>query len=564
MWQMGFGKVGKRGFSIAFVMIASVVALLVVFALASSSLTQLNLTTHQDNAEQARNAAESAIHLAIAGLMEERTLGVPGSGSEMRVTVTRERAEGEVVFSADSGPGLSLNNLDSDTPVRRLHRMVPAETAHLVGVGRCNGVERKVEAVVSIPRFPAVISTSGDFSVTGALMVGVLPLGTDTRSAAPGDLLPGDIVSNSEATPAVVLNPLVTVYGDVISRGGVSVDRADIRGETRPNDSEQPLPRLRISDYNPLNRTDVTNATLLPQTLSGTQTLASWNHQPHDLRIQGDLHLEAGILYVGGNLTVTGAVKGKGAVIGRKSISIQGQTELEALDQVALLSEGDVSLAGGGKFRGVVYTEGNFSSDEVELFGAFIANGKDKPGKGKVHLNEVGMVVLDPSLSFHQQWLSREVTYGIPIFSPAPPSHSPVSTLESRFLEINDEGLAVLEFDILSDFPGADGAVPPPELKTRYREYYDSTGQLVRREGVMPDGRWRDYLPREGAPGTGLQFDEDSGYQNSNKSNIHFEAPTPHPPQRVLAYDEVANFELDFSRFLSLEERMRIELWIEH
>jgi hypothetical protein len=552
---------GKSRGNVALVLVASVLGLLLIFAVASSAITQLNLTTHQGNATQARNAAESAVHTAIAKLLADRSFGVPHSGSEMSVAVSHGHANGTVTFDPESKLTISLNNIDSDTPKEGWERLIPGEAVQLVGVGHCNGVERRVEAIVGIPRYPAVITTTGDFLVEGPLVVGVVRRGEDATAVENADLLPGDLVSNSPKTTAVQLNPKVTIYGDVITMGSVQRAQADVRGATRDHAEAQPIPKINIRDYDPNTRLDVSSPDIIAESTIGSSTLAGWNRREGGLHVYGDLELQSGILYLNGNIQIHGALKGKGAIISTGSIQVDGITDLEPDNQIALVAKNDVRLLGDGRFRGLVYTEGNFRSDKVELLGAFVANGEET-GKGSVELHDVGMVASDPTLQFGGPWLAMErrlVSRDRAYLNNEYTGPVPTVYMDSKFVGKTDDGHMEVEWRMVAECGQGNQSM---SAGTRViSDVYDADGQRIRTE-VSADETQGTGSGRFGPHdhmGNLVRFEAEGVTEGA----YPFSVPEALIPTRVEVYEEVSEFHLDFSQFLQFEEQVRMLLWVE-
>jgi hypothetical protein len=96
--------------------------------------------------------------------------------------------------------------------------------------------------------------------------------------------------------------------------------------------------------------------------------------------VSGNLTLNSAVLYVDGDLTVNGAIMGTGAIFvtGRTTVNAAQQaSDLSADNVVALASLGDVTLTAQSRannfFRGVIYTEGNFTASHISLMGSFVA-----------------------------------------------------------------------------------------------------------------------------------------------------------------------------------------------
>jgi len=142
------------------------------------------------------------------------------------------------------------------------------------------------------------------------------------------------------------------------------------------------------------------------------------------LRRSGDLlalqgvHLDDAYLYVDGNLQVNGGLQGRGAIFVTGSLTIQGSSSFSADGMQAFLAKGDVVLAGSGKessfFNGMIYTEGNFSANDITLVGTVVGN---KPGGSTIEVQRTNILHSPASLSFH---------FKLPSLKPKPLNPTPV------------------------------------------------------------------------------------------------------------------------------------------
>jgi hypothetical protein len=571
--------------SIITVLLLAVLGLTLIFVIATSAVTGLTLQARRSNADQARNAAESVVQAAIAKLIGDRRHGAEGQPSPGLLTITSGDAVGELTFQPLEGDDTlpaSLNNIEGDTPREGWQRLIPPQTVQLVGRGRCNGVDRIVEAVVNVPHFPYVVATSGRFAIEGPLEVGVLPRGTDPAQPNLEEVLPGDLVSNATGT-SVSLNPAVTIHGNVKAVGSIESGNARILGERQAGGQPEPLPDLDLGSYDPISRGvsyDSLPATLGPP--GDPAVLAGWNRRQGDLHVNGDLQLEAGILFVDGNVTIQGGLIGRGAVIASgsspRSIRVTRQSNFESDHQVALLADGDIELgsesSGSGSFRGLVYTEGDFTSRAVAVVGAVITNG----ASGNVSLNGARAMISDPTLSFERSWLTM-TRYEIPLgdlgtyINPTAvwdQDSTPRIFAESRYLGENEEGLWVVEWTYTAEFPDGNSKmeVNAGTGRVRFYDYYDpTTGQRVDFETVSPPTGYTggvSGLNRRAFEHIGnfpFRFEVEGVTQGAGRPPGE---PNDLAVVRVREYESTVDFSLDFSQFLQPEDRMKMLLWVEH
>lgn len=573
---------GRSRGNIATVLLVAVVCLGLVMTIAGLATSQLAYSNHLSNSIRARNAADSAIQTALAHLLDDPSFGsapetMPVAGLiEQRSGDTLGRLAFDAAQAEELGLPPSRNNVDSDAPVEGWKgRVVPCEAVQLVAVGECCGVRRTIETIVHLPRFPYVICTSGRFESQGPLLLGVIPETAEADWVAPEDLLPGHLASNSNAGDAVRLLGAAVISGDVEAVGGIEANPPVVIRGSRLTDSDPvDIPALALADYDPGGRPGTEVFTGSTEDV----TLAGYNRSPGPaVTVNGDLRLEAGVLYVAGDLTVNGDVKGRGAIFTEGQLTVTGCAEMEPDQQIALVAHGNVTLGGSGRFRGVVYTEGDFTADGVALVGSFIGN---SPSGGTMRIIDAGIVAGDPQMSFEENWLCSQTTtqglwWGGPdVWGPYGernpdfyPLDFPTWRQTSRFVGMED-GLVVVEWQIEGFFPDADQEAPTVYPR---REYYTPEGELARVSfegpgGIAGDPATRIDIPSASVPGAESwtsNFYQD-GVLTGNLTISKHDQPGYAKPERVQVYQEVADFRLDFSQFFSMEDKIQTVLWMEH
>ncbi len=253
-------RCGVDGVSLGTTLLVVALVVTISFALASLSVTHLNLMGVSSNRVQAENLAHSAITQAI-----EKILAGDGSFGEEQlagetITVTHSEAPdgavGLLAFSPTEANSLglpySVNNLRGAGSVVGVgHRVVPAAAAHLVGVGRCRGVEKRVECILHVPPFPYAIASSVPIRSVGSLTIaGVTDPGDMLEVVANGTsdpkAVPADLVTNATSAQALVLGGDTVVTGDAQSSGGVELDPdgTKILGEVRTYADPAAIPRI--------------------------------------------------------------------------------------------------------------------------------------------------------------------------------------------------------------------------------------------------------------------------------------------------------------------------------
>ncbi|MBT9588554.1 hypothetical protein IV102_34775 [bacterium] len=341
----------------------TIVLVLLASVMASHSLVdRLELTT------RCRALAEAAVEEAWLKLRLEPGWGTRG---DEVVSITFPGDPGDAIGQlCFAGSDASTNNL-SGVAARPGWRQqtVPPGCAQLVGVGRCRGVQVLLNVVLKSGQFPYAVACEGPFISTGGTRV--------SASLEPDQNAPADMACNAPVAEAVQLGPGSWVSGDLRSAGGIVLaSQSGVAGQTLPYSAAVPLPEIDLARYDPsLNGSPYQN---LPVNLQ-SEVLTGESRCSSDLSVSGDLRLEGATLYVRGNLTVSGALSGSGLVVVEGNTSVRGSTTLDTSHNAVLLSGGNVSLKGSGaeasSFRGLVYSKGSFSAEQVSMVGTFIARG---------------------------------------------------------------------------------------------------------------------------------------------------------------------------------------------
>lgn len=385
------------------------------FTVVAVGFNHLSVSSRLSNAQDAYNLAEAAVARTIEMVVDDVTYGT-ASNPGVPVTVSFDKAaqSGFVLASPDQGsaqvtfdtgePYYSTNNLGSDAQVTGWNgRIVPAEALHVVGLARCNGVERCVEAMLHVPRFPYVIASSGPIVTNGGLFVAGVkdPSVLDTPGPIPEDqLLPGHLLTNATGAGDDALKldgDDNRITGDVQSASGVTLGTSQVEGEVRTYADPVDIPDLDITSYDTAGKPDVD--TTLSSAESGL-TVSGYARRDGSMIVTNGLTLNNGVLYVDGNLTVHDGISGRGAVIVNGQTQVFGGGSAASDNVAALLSAGDVTIQGvsgsPARFEGLIYTEGDLSSDYMQLVGVFLAN---ESGAGSTMSLDNTELIYDPSHS---------------------------------------------------------------------------------------------------------------------------------------------------------------------
>jgi hypothetical protein len=345
---------------------------LVILILLGTTLSSHGAVCTLENKTRARNLAEAAVKRSCLRLRSQPDFGLKAEdGLTVILAGNPAGAEGRVAFQ---GPTASLNNLAGQAARADSRGLpVPAQSALLIGLGRCRSVEVRVEVLLHRAAFPYVLASQGPVESSGATRIGALNPVTE-------ELLPGDLACNSGLDQAVQLGPQSFVSGDLRSAGGVVLDpQATVAGQTFSHASQVNLPHIDLRSFDPLCQSSYQNMPVL----TGDQALVGTCRCSTNMEVQGHLQLQGATLFVDGDLTVANGISGSGLLIVMGRTRVQQGIQLETSDRAVLLSAGPVVLTGVGarssQFHGLVYTEGGFQAEQVSLVGAFISNGNDKP-----------------------------------------------------------------------------------------------------------------------------------------------------------------------------------------
>jgi hypothetical protein len=392
----------RRGAGILTVLVASTLLLLLAFTVAGTSFHHLSVSNRLHHSQSARNLAEAALAKAVAEIMH--------TNDKYQGTVTTD-------FSDPQSPGAllafnpanvatlnanlktvqletSVNNFGSDAPITVSGRTLPGESAYLRAVGVDHGVERAMECLIYIPKFPWAIASGGKVSISGASKIAAFEDMADIND--PTKELPGHLVANSSVTDALVLQGnQITVTGDAQTSGGADFGQNVIKGERRLGANEAKIPDINIESYNPLGQTGCTSMT--PGSQASTP-VSGLNHSSGAVNYANGLTLDGGVLYVDGDVTIHGQVTGEGAIISTGRVTIQASGQVASNNKVAILSKDDLTLTGTSSDRlrlsGIVYSEGKITTDYASIFGNTVS-----PSASGMDLKDTELYMVDGAVS---------------------------------------------------------------------------------------------------------------------------------------------------------------------
>jgi hypothetical protein len=383
-------------------------ALLAAFTLTAAGLTNTLFTSHRVTVEMARCLSESATSLglsralyALDNQLKYGTTYLPNDTIDVQLPCMPAGSHGYFTFNqglVENGSQVpwSINNFGGNGAVTDYDGKTLVANAFCgYGCAQCQGISSKLKSVIYAAPFPYAIASAGRISSNGGLVIAGQPNTASVVASAP--LGPGDIATNSLGVAAMDLGSgsPSTITGDAVACGSIIPGSATILGATRPGADAVPLPRVDVTVFDPVAPADPKPVTAVPTSggpISGICRAGS------SLTLNGDLVLDDALVYVNGDLTVNGGIQGVGAVLVNGATTVTNGSSLDASNQICLVSKNDVSLGGSGAassfFQGLVYTEGNFTAQDITIVGAFVANtpgSSSGPPTTTMTLNNMGV-----------------------------------------------------------------------------------------------------------------------------------------------------------------------------
>lgn len=356
----------RRGVTLGTTLLLAVLVAALGLCLASASMTHLHLVSGNASTTRALDLARSAMATAIARLQSGHNLP--------DVQIFDGPDQGLLSFGPAADQWAiprSLDNLQGDSSLAGYQgRPLPPYSSQLVAVGRSQGAERRVVALVHLPTFPYALASQGPLHSPQGLLVARLTLPGNPAS----DPAPATMRGNDNLT----LGPGSHILGDAIASGDINVPQGSVEGLLRPHEPVEPMAGFDLSRYDPVALGHSFNA--LASTIPGGP-LSGVNRAAHGLRVNGDLNLRDSLLFVQGDLEVTGALEGRGIVVATGDLSLFGHSNLEAVSRVGLLAGGKLKVIGqdqdSNSVRGLLYAGGGLDLRTISVHGVVI-NGGDQ------------------------------------------------------------------------------------------------------------------------------------------------------------------------------------------
>lgn len=388
-------QVRNRGIALLSALALTVILLMMVGVVVKRGESGLYRTARYRDGLQAAQAARGGANHLLALLNEnasyasDQSLSLGSSTYDFTFDTTQE------YFCVNN-----LNGGSASPQLSYLGRTVPPYTADLFITGRCGTREKIVHVVLQ-----RGLSTAGSVSAVGKVTLGgdveidgiktlVPPPGQTDPEPAPGGII-SKFRSPSSAEPSIdwdgsgtfSLSSLSRLEAAPVHPGGVPVSSnvaalypdSVIRSAAADTLPEMDIPALVASGM---------GSPPLPgigSTRTGYVYVSSDHSQSGDLTINGNLELVSGsALFVDGDLTVNGSVRGIGSVYVSGDVTVQGGDAVVSTSEpqgAAILSGGKVTLQGldAGGYLDTLGTSYGFSPD-VDRLKVLLQNYQDTSG----------------------------------------------------------------------------------------------------------------------------------------------------------------------------------------
>lgn len=332
----------------------------------------------------ARMAAESLLARGVLELRQRESYGQTGETLSFRPNSV-ESGTAVLTFNTTEakrqGVPVSVNNLGSDESRPGADGdVIPARTARVYALGTYQNERRLVAIDLHIPPYPYAVATDGTFASLGDLTLTGL-------SPETGKEVPGHLVANSESATSVMLGANTEIAGDVISAGGINLhgDNIVVKGQVRAFEAPTATPKVPLRDYDPRTLDTGSGYSTMGTSYYRDTAIEGKVLRVGDLQLAGNISLDGALLYVDGNLEISGALAGRGAIICTGDVEINGTQSLSADNELALLAGGSLSMQGQGinssRLEGLIYSEGDVTVRDSTIQGTLIshANGTTSP-----------------------------------------------------------------------------------------------------------------------------------------------------------------------------------------
>lgn len=406
-------KTKIRGISLMSALLLITMVMLIAATMAGVFTLNVNITNRVSNSSVALSEAEAGLAEVLYQITRDENIEGDGNQENPKITwgLNGETVQGTitpgmqpdeayhvVTFDTSSSYPYSTNNTTLDNDSGYDGRVVPDGMLHIISTGYCKGQYRTIECVVEKPPFPFGLATSGLIDSETPMRV----LGTSSQAGySPGEEdRPGHLLCNSPEGVKIGKKDGFTteISGFVKSSGQVDIEQpAVVRGGIQSFAEVSELVDIDIQDFDLAGEPGVVE--IVDNLYSEDQVLdVMYRYSGPGVRYAGDVELQQAMLYIDGDLTIDGELKGEGLIVVTGNVRLNSGTELRGSDKMALLAGGNITVDGevdaDGKsnyFSGLVYTEGNLNAKNITIVGNAVVNSQD-PSKGNAILENVTMI----------------------------------------------------------------------------------------------------------------------------------------------------------------------------
>jgi hypothetical protein len=395
----------RRGNTLIAVLFAFLLMLAVISSVASLAFLMQRAVDNDVRRSLARDLADSCIATALAKLRESASYGSAGERIEIASPDPVDSDASAYLTFAAGDPNKSVNNVLNDGAVEGLGgEPLPPHCALLVSVAKARGVEYRRVVVVGRPPYPHVVSTHGEFESSGGLMLGALRSLDDLKDGIQvADLRRGSLMSNG----ALRVSGSGTVVGDLRTAASGSVVGVTHVGSLEQGVGREDVPVIKISEYDPKGKPEIIDFNAKGGAPPAGQLLnvAGLARYEGNMRLNQGLTLDGGVLYVDGDLTIAGGVRGTGAVFCTGKLTVTGgSSDLGSDSMCALVSGGDLSITGSGaessQFRGLVYGTGDVKVSDITVVGSLVGAEGAGGRSGSMRVERAGLVYDPEAVDF--------------------------------------------------------------------------------------------------------------------------------------------------------------------
>lgn len=272
-------------------------------------------------------------------------------------------------FSIKFGPNDCVNNINGTEPVDGPRGPVMPGSVYVRIEGQAQSHREVIECVLGRNEddlVSAAVVASGKIHLDGNVKISGR-LSNDQTATVPADVISNYSEESWSGNPPLFYDQGVgetaSIHGTVRSASpnpnAIARDLANAASESLTNQAPIPVDNVDI-------RGEIAAKAGNPAPPVTTGTLTGDYHTVGNHTMTGDMVLDNGRVYIDGDLTVIGSIRGNGAVYVAGDTTFSGDSQISAAeDGVVLYSQGNVSLRGfdGSQYMDAITAAG--SSDEM-------------------------------------------------------------------------------------------------------------------------------------------------------------------------------------------------------